>query len=72
MRKILVLVLALILALSMGAAFAEEQESGWKNILLLGGDARNMEKYDRTDMMMILSINRDEAQVKMTSVMRDT
>ena len=31
-----------------------------------------MEKYDRTDTMMILSINRDEAQVKMTSIMRDT
>ena len=31
-----------------------------------------LEKYDRTDTMMILSINRDEAQVKMTSIMRDT
>lgn len=72
MRKFLVLMLALLMALSMGVASAEEAQSGWENILLLGGDARNMEKYDRTDTMMILSINRDEAQVKMTSIMRDT
>ena len=72
MRKFLVLMLALLMALSMGVASAEEAQSGWQNILLLGGDARNMEKYDRTDTMMILSINRDEAQVKMTSIMRDT
>ena len=72
MRKFLVLMLALLMALSMGVASAEDAQCGWENILLLGGDARNMEKYDRTDTMMILSINRDEAQVKMTSIMRDT
>lgn len=72
MRRFLILVLALVMALGMGNAFAETQESGWENILLLGGDARNMNQYDRTDTMMILSINRDEAQVKMTSIMRDT
>ena len=72
MRKILALVLAMLMALSMVGALAEEQEGGWQNILLLGGDARQMDKYDRTDTMMILSINRDEALVKMTSIMRDT
>ena len=72
MRRFLILALALVMALGMGNAFAETQEGEWENILLLGGDARNMNQYDRTDTMMILSINRDEAQVKMTSVMRDT
>ncbi len=72
MRKLLAIVICIMLVLSMGAAFAEEQPSGWENILLLGGDARQMDKYDRTDTMIILSINRDEALVKMTSIMRDT
>lgn len=72
MRKILVLMLALIMALSCMTAMAEETEGGWKNILLLGGDARDMTTYGLTDCMMILSINREEALVKMTSIMRDT
>lgn len=72
MRRVMVLVLAIAMMLSAVGAFAEAQESGWENILLMGGDARNMEKYDRTDTMMILSINREEARVKMTSIMRDT
>ena len=58
------------MALTLFGAHAEE--SGWQNILLLGGDARNMEQYDRSDTMIILSINRDEGLVKMTSIMRDT
>lgn len=72
MRKFLAMILVALIALSSMGALAETQESGWENILLLGGDARKMESYDRTDTMIILSINRDEAQVKMTSVMRDT
>lgn len=45
---------------------------GWWNILLLGGDSRSLTSYDRTDTMIILSINREENLVKMTSIMRDT
>lgn len=72
MRKVLVLVLAMLLVLASMPVLAEETESGWQNILLMGGDSRNMNAYGLTDSMMILSINRDEALVKMTSVMRDT
>ena len=70
MRKLFLIALAMLMALSFSTVQAEE--SGWKNILLLGGDARNMDKYDRSDSMIILSINRNESLVKMTSVMRDT
>ena len=72
MHKIIAVLLAMLRLLPMTGAFAESQESGWQNILMLGGDARNMDGYDRTDTMMILSINRDEALVKLTSIMRDT
>ena len=56
------------------AAVDQKMESGWENILLMGGDTRDMnsENYGRTDSMIILSINRDESLVKMTSIMRDT
>lgn len=72
MRKVLVLVLAMLLVLASMPVLAEETESGWQNILLMGGDSRDMNAYGLTDSMMILSINRDEALVKMTSIMRDT
>lgn len=76
MRRILAIVLAMLMAFSF-TAMAEEQaaesvESGWENILLLGGDARNMSKFGLTDTIIILSVNREEGQVKMTSIMRDT
>lgn len=72
MRKIIAVLLAMLMLLPMTGAFAESQESGWQNILMLGGDARNMNEYGLTDTLMILSINRDEALVKLTSIMRDT
>jgi len=83
MRKILAMLVAAFMMLAL-AASAEEavfaavedqaKESGWQNILLLGGDTRNMEGENKglTDSMIILSINRDEGLVKMTSIMRDT
>lgn len=69
MRKILAMVLAMLMALSFAGAMAE---GSWQNILLLGGDSRNMNKFGRTDSMMIISVNADESLVKMTSIMRDT
>lgn len=59
-----------MMMLTLTSAFAEE--SGWQNILMLGGDARSKTGYERSDSMIILSINRDESLVKMTSIMRDT
>ena len=44
----------------------------WWNVLLLGSDSRTMSRYERTDSMIILSVNRGEAILKMTSIMRDT
>ena len=43
----------------------------WMNILLLGTDARGDTKYLRTDTMIVLSVNPDTSQLKLTSVMRD-
>jgi len=74
MKKIVAMMLAVFM-LCTGFCMAEDQageESGWWNILLLGGDARSLTEFGRTDMMLILSINRDEGLVKMTSIMRDT
>ncbi|MBQ5931915.1 MAG: hypothetical protein IIX00_06620, partial [Tidjanibacter sp.] len=34
-------------------------EPGWWNILLLGGDSRDLESFERTDTMIILSVNRE-------------
>jgi len=49
-----------------------DQASDWWNILLLGGDSRSRSSYDRTDSMIILSINKTTGEAKMTSIMRDT
>ena len=46
--------------------------SGWMNILLLGGDSRGQNDYGRTDAIIILSINTQTLEAKMTSIMRDT
>ncbi len=74
MKRILsvLLVLALMLGTAALAAEADAQESGWHNILLLGGDSRSTVGFDRTDSMIILSVNRDEGAMKLTSIMRDT
>ena len=64
----------LALTLLLGAALAEPAaaQDDWWNILLLGGDSRSSEQYDRTDSIIILSVNRQSGALKMTSVMRDT
>lgn len=43
-----------------------------QNILIIGADPRPGEKYGRSDTNMILSINRKEHTLKMTSILRDT
>jgi LCP family protein required for cell wall assembly len=87
MKKAFFWMVAMILALSIaapGLAYAEaateaateapvvQGNSDWWNILLMGGDSRNKTSYDRTDSMIILSINLKENKAKMTSIMRDT
>ncbi len=69
---------ALILLLSLGMcapALAGAQlsaEGSWWNILLLGCDSYSKNNHTRSDSMIIVSINRERQQVKMTSLMRDT
>ena len=67
-----ILVLALLMSLFCMPAMAEDAETGWWNILLLGSDSRDAEHYLRTDSIIILSVNREKGKAKMTSVMRDT
>ncbi len=54
------------------APSADAQAGEWWNILLLGGDSRNEKTYERTDSMIILSVNTTLMEAKMTSIMRDT
>ena len=71
-RKMLALVLICAL-LSCGFAAAEAQQENWWNILLLGTDNRDeQEGYSRTDSMIILSVNTETKEAKLTSLMRDT
>lgn len=70
--KVKAILILLIAALLISALPACAEENAWTNILLLGGDSRSTEAYERTDTMIILSVNHDERLVKMTSIMRDT
>lgn len=49
-----------------------EKTDGWWNILLLGCDSYSVNSYSRSDSMIIVSINQESGQVKLTSLMRDT
>ena len=53
---------------------AAEDLKDYRNIAILGSDARKGEGYDgsRTDAIIILSINKKTGDVKMISVMRDS
>ena len=68
--RILACLTALVLLTGCLSALAEEED--WKNILLLGTDMRKLSDSGRTDSMIILSVNLNTNQVKMTSLMRDT
>ena len=46
-------------------------EGEWWNILLLGCDSYTKNTYSRSDSMIILSLNLDTKQAKLTSLMRD-
>jgi LCP family protein required for cell wall assembly len=72
---IIFVMLILVISPSFAAAEGNEpatEESQWWNILLLGGDSLSKTGYERTDSIIILSINKADKQIKMTSIMRDT
>lgn len=42
-----------------------------QNILLIGSDTRGGEKYGRSDSMLLISVDKNSKQIKMTSFLRD-
>lgn len=54
------------------AAGTEKPSGEWWNVLLLGCDTYEGNNYQRTDSMIIVSINAAACEVKLTSLMRDT
>ena len=79
-RKISSITLAVIFMLTfcnLGYAQIENQQntkqaSGIKNILLIGVDGENLEKYNRSDTMIIMTIDQKNNNIKLTSLGRDT
>lgn len=53
---------------------SERELKNYRNILILGSDARRTEGYDgsRTDAIVILSINKKNGDMKLISLMRDS
>lgn len=76
LKRIFCVVLAMVLVIGCcSAAMAGASltsEGDWWNILLLGCDSYSTNNHTRSDSMIIVSINRETQQVKMTSLMRDT
>lgn len=74
LMRILTALTALVLLIGCFPAHAEEGEAAdvWTNILLLGCDSYTTNARQRTDSMIIFSVNMQTNQVKMTSLMRDT
>lgn len=78
LRRTVCLLLVLALLMAGCAVWAEQDlavngdlDPAWKNILLLGTDKRPGETVARTDTMIILSVNKEEKTVRLTSLMRD-
>ncbi len=53
-------------------AMTASAEGSWRHFLLLGCDSRSAGGYERSDSMIVLSVNSATLQVKMVSIMRDT
>ena len=68
--RALAALMALVLFFGCMPALAEGDD--WTNILLLGCDSYTKNAHERTDSMIIVSVNAGSGQVKMTSLMRDT
>ena len=69
--RILAALTAFVLLTGMLPAFAENTDV-WMNVMLLGCDSYTTNDRQRTDSMIILSVNLETNEVKMTSLMRDT
>ena len=68
-----VMVLCMLSACALADAEYKSTKDDWWNILLLGTDNRYDEgTYGRTDSMIILSLNTETKEAKLTSLMRDT
>ena len=63
---------AAVAADAAGESGTEKPSGEWWNILLLGCDTYTGNNYQRTDSMIIVSINAVAGKVKLTSLMRDT
>lgn len=59
--------MAQVTDLRMNTSLSDE----WLNVLLLGTDERTLSESARTDAMLICSINRNNGEVKLSSIMRD-
>lgn len=70
--KIYRIILSVVLLVCISASMCVAEESEWMNILFLGGDSRSKTGYERTDSMIIVSVNQNSGELKMTSIMRDT
>lgn len=70
--KIYRIILSVVLLVCISASICVAEESEWMNILFLGGDSRSKTGYERTDSMIIVSVNQNSGELKMTSIMRDT
>lgn len=70
MKRHLLIAWVLCFVLVLGIPACAEGE--WRNILLLGNDTRNFPAFERSDVMMIISVNESSGKVKLTSIMRDT
>ena len=71
MKKLILVLLSLALLLQPMMGLAEDASADWQNILLLGCDTKTSEGYDRSDTIIVVSVNAKTNQIKMTSLMRD-
>ncbi len=74
LKKILAIIAALALLPASGGTrnAARAEAGGWRNVLLLGTDRRSSEKgWGNADCMIVLSVNPDTREAKLTSFMRD-
>ncbi len=53
-------------------AINEGLSQDWENILVMGNDSRSNSGYGLTDTILILSINKNTSEMKITSLLRDT
>lgn len=65
-------VLAVVLCFLLLFGTMARAEGDWRSILLLGNDTRNFPQFERSDAMIIVSVNESKGKVKLTSIMRDT